>query len=303
MDKLAAMQAFVEVARQGSFSLAARTLKISPSAVTKAVGRLEAELDTQLLNRTTHGVALTDEGRYFVGECEGMLASLANAEEQLQSRRISPQGVLRLGSLSAIARVHIVPRLTQFFEKYPDVRLELVLSEQPVDLVEHQLDVALRIGSPPDARVTARKLADTARITVASPAYIERFGAPATPAGLAGHHGLVHVFAGRRAMWRFEVDGSPVNLMPQSRLEVVNSGDALCAAAVAGLGIAHSNSLLFEHELARGNLVELLVPYQTAGQPLYAVYSPSRSRSPRVKVLVDSLEQLFSAYDRGAPGV
>ncbi|MES2510049.1 MAG: LysR substrate-binding domain-containing protein [Pseudomonadota bacterium] len=299
MDKLAAMQAFVEVARLGSFSLAARALKLSPSAVTKAVGRLEAELATQLLNRTTHGVALTDEGRYFVGECDAVLASIAQAEEQLQSRRSSPQGVLRLGSLSAIARVHIVPQLSQFFEKYPDVRLELVLSEQPVDLVEQQLDVALRIGSPPDARVTARKLANTARITVASPEYIRRLGAPADLAALAGHRGLVHVFDGRRASWRFEVDGGPVTLMPRSRLEV-NSGDALCAAAVAGLGIAHSNSLLFEHDLASGALVEVLVPFQTAGQPLYAVYPPSRARSPRIKVLVDSLEQLFAAYDRKA---
>ncbi len=297
MDKLAAIDAFIKVANLGSFTAASAQLSISPSAVTKSVSQLEKQLGIRLLNRTTHGVALTDEGAAYLARCTPILLDLADAEQQLAAGQVTPSGRLRVGMPHAIARLFVTPELPGFFATHPDLQLELVLVDHVIDLVEYKLDLAVRIGAPRDVRAVARELARTQRVTAATPAYLRAHGTPRSVADLREHNCLCLLFNGKRRLWRFSANRRAAPFVPVGNL-VVNSGDELREAVLHSLGIAQINSILIERELRAGTLRPVLAEHAVASDTLYAIYPQNRYLPPRARSFVDFLERVFKSFSK-----
>lgn len=297
MDKFSSINAFAKVAGLGSFTAASAQLSISPSAVTKSVSQLEKHLGVRLFHRTTHGVALTEEGSAFLARCVPIMRDLAEAERQLAVRGGAAAGRLRVGIPHALARLYVTPDLPAFFAAHPDIQLELILVDHVIDLVEYQLDLAVRVGAPRDGRSIARELARTQRVTVATPGYLRTHGTPRTVADLRNHNCMCLLFNGKRRLWRFSGGGRSVSFTPQGNL-VVNSGDELREAVLQGIGITQINSILVERELASGALQPVLARQAVSSDTLYAVYAQSRFMPPRARSFVTFLEELFKPYRR-----
>jgi DNA-binding transcriptional LysR family regulator len=295
MDKLAALRAFVHVAQTGSFTGAGRALSTSASAITKKIAALEKTLGVRLLHRTTHGVALTDEGAMCLERARRVLEEMEGIEQQLAVRRGGVSGHVRLSLPSAMGQVYVVPALARFFARHPALSMQLDYSDTTPDLVESGLDLAIRIGAPRDARLVARLLAHSRRVTCAAPAYLERHGEPASVQDLKAHGCITLLLNGRRRAWRFvdpEGDGS---WLPPPRL-TVNSGMALRRAALDGLGIVQCNSILVAPELRSGQLTTLLPATAVASESLYLVFARDRHMVPRVRECIDFLGALFQPY-------
>lgn len=300
MDKLSAIDAFIKVANLGSFTAASAQLSISPSAVTKSVSQLEKHLNVRLLNRTTHGVALTEEGAAYLARCTPILQDLAEAERQLAVRRGETSGRLRVSMPHALARLFVTPELPAFFAAHPDIQLELVLVDHVIDLVEVKVDLAVRIGAPRDVRAHARELARTQRVTAATPAYLRERGTPRNIDDLRAHNCLCLLFNGKRRLWRFSPNKRVAPFVPAGNL-VVNSGDELREALLGGLGIAQLNSILIERELRSGALRPVLARHAVASDTLYAIYPQTRYLPPRARSFVDFLEAVFQPFREPSP--
>ncbi|VCU69766.1 HTH-type transcriptional regulator DmlR [Pigmentiphaga humi] len=297
MDKFSAIAAFAKVAGLGSFTAASGQLGVSPSAVTKNVSQLEKHLGVRLLNRTTHGVALTEEGSAFLARCLPILGDLADAERQLSVQRGAAAGRLRVGIPHAMARLYVTPHLPGYFASHPDIRLELILVDHVTDLLQYQLDLAIRVGAPRDGRSIAKELARTQRVTVATPGYLSQHGAPRSVAELRGHNCMCLLFNGKRRLWRFSVGGRTRSFTPHGNF-VVNSGDELREAVLQGIGITQINSILVEKDLADGKLVPVLARHAVSSDTLYAVYAQSRYMPPRARSFVAFLEEVFKPFRR-----
>jgi DNA-binding transcriptional LysR family regulator len=295
MDKLSAIDAFIKVAQSGSFTAASAQLSISPSAVTKSVSQLENQLNVRLLNRTTHGVALTEEGAAYLARCVPILGELAEAERLLAVRRGESAGRLRVSMPHALARLFVTPELPAFYAAHPDIQLELALVDHAIDLVEYKLDLAVRIGAPRAGRAHARELARTQRATAAAPAYLRERGTPRTVDDLRAHNCLCLLFNGKRRLWRFSANPRVASFVPAGNL-VVNSGDELREALLHGLGVAQINSILIERELRAGILRPVLPQHAVASDTLYAVYPQTRYLPPRARAFVDFLEEVFRPF-------
>ena len=300
MDKLSAIEAFIKVANLKSFTAASAQMSISPSAVTKSVSQLEKHLNVRLLNRSTHGVALTEEGQGFLARCTPILRDLADAERQLSVKKGATSGRLRVSMPHALARLFVTPELPAFFAAYPDVQLELVLVDHAIDLVEYKVDLAVRVGAPRDSRAIARELARTQRVTAATPAYLAAHGIPKTVQDLREHNCLCLLFNGKRRLWRFSADRHVAPYVPNGNL-IVNSGDELREALLRGLGIAQINSILIEHELRDGSLRPVLARHAVASDTLYALYPQTRYLPPRARSFVDFLEGIFKPFRHPSP--
>ena len=199
MDKLQAMATFVRIVDRGSLTAAAESLRTSLPSVVRTLAALEATLDVRLLNRTTRRMALTDEGREYYARCQRVLADVDDAEAALSARRAAPKGRLRVTAPVMFGRMHVAPVITEFVGKYPAVRVELILLDRVVDLVEEGLDVAVRIGHLPDSSLVALPIGETRRVVCASPAYLKRAGTPVALADLAAHRCMTTSAASRLA--------------------------------------------------------------------------------------------------------
>ncbi|MDH2238456.1 LysR family transcriptional regulator [Pigmentiphaga sp. GD03639] len=297
MDKFAAITVFAKVASLGSFTAAGGQLSLSPSAVTKSVSQLEKHLGARLFSRTTHGVALTEEGSAFLAHCLPILQSLADAERQLSAGKHAASGRLRVGIPHAMARLYVTPRLPDFLASNPGIQLELILVDHMIDLVEYQLDLAVRVGSPRDGRSVVKELARTQRVTVATPAYLKRHGIPRTVEDLRSHNCMCLLFNGRRRLWRFGIKGRTRSFTPHGNL-VVNSGDELREAVLQDIGITQINSIMIENDLAQGRLVPVLAGHVVPSDTLYAVYLQSRFMPPRARSFLDFLDDVFKPFRR-----
>jgi LysR family transcriptional regulator for bpeEF and oprC len=292
-DSLSGIEAFVHTAETKSFTAAARILGISPSGVSNAVSRLEADLGVQLLNRTTRSVSLTDDGAAFFTRCQSVLSDLRDAREALMLTRVIPRGVLRASLPRALGRSVIVPRLPDFVRRYPDVVLEVDLDDRVVNVIEDGYDVVVRIVSEPkDSRLIAKQIGQTRSITCAAPAYLERFGIPERVEDLPRHNCLRFVWpqTGRTRGWLFGRDGKTVEVQPAGRI-ASNSNEALVAAAIAGAGIVQVYGYHVDAAFRQGDLVEILPQWSMAGAPIQALYPQVRHLSPKVRAFVDFLSQ------------
>src|SRR5580698_9193120 len=225
MDRLDAMQAFVAVADSQGFAPAARKLGLSPSGVTRLIAALEERLGARLLQRTTRSVTLTDVGARYLERARRILADVEEAEISAQAERMAPSGRLVVSAPIGFGRLHVSPVMSAYLKRYPEVSGELRLSDRMINLVEDGVDLAIRIGHLADSSLVARHVGEMRRIVVASPGYLERHGAPETPAAVASHQTIQFGALSAAPDWRFVEDGREIRLAPTPRF-TTNSADA-----------------------------------------------------------------------------
>ncbi len=287
MDRLGNIEAFVAAAELGSFTLAARRLRVSPSALSRRISQLEAEIGVRLLHRTTRAVRLSDEGRAYFERSRGALRELTEAHQLAASAREQPVGHLKVEAPTILGRAVVVPALSRFLRRYPDVEVELALRDQPSDLFADGTDVAFRIGQQPDSALIARKLGTTWMRVCGAPAYLKRKGTPKSVDALARHERIGFAHGGRAAPWRLRDNGVVRDVAPSRRL-MVNTGDALIDLAVAGLGLAWMCEFMWPRS---GDLVEVLAGTACECSAIHAVSLPTRQMLPKVRVFVDHVAQ------------
>ncbi|GAA5131020.1 LysR family transcriptional regulator [Alloalcanivorax gelatiniphagus] len=300
MDRFKAMLVFTRVVEAGSFTRAADTLEMPRATVTTAVQQLEAHLGSRLLHRTTRRVSPTLDGGAYYERCLHVLDALAEAEAPLTEQQ-RPRGRVRVNLPGHPARRLIIPALPLFRERYPDIELEIGISDRPVDLIEERVDCALRVGPLPDSGLVARRVGEVEEINCAAPAYLERHGVPKHPEDLARHQVVRYHAArtGRPLRWEYlDADGAALYLNPPASITVDNT-EAYVAAALAGLGLVQVPLYGCHGYLASGELVEVMPEYRPRPSLMSVVYPHNRHLSAKVKVFVEWLIERL----RGQPGV
>lgn len=287
METLSGIIAFVRTAEAASFVAAGRALGVSASAVGKSVAKLEESVKVRLFHRTTRRIALTAEGQLFYARCRRILDDLDDAESMLSEAAQTPRGTLRV-SLPAIGYRFLVPALPGFLARHPEIDLDLDCNDRHVDLVEDRFDVVIRSGDLPDSGLMAQKVGDYRFALYAAPLYCESFGVPDTPADLGHHRGLRFRFptTGQLQDWEFRGKGSDPR--PETVM-VCNNMEALRAAAIEGLGIAHMPTFLAKSAIEEGTLRTVLENYPMGGGRFVALWSSSRHLSPKIRVFIDFL--------------
>ncbi|QRZ16131.1 LysR family transcriptional regulator (plasmid) [Paracoccus methylovorus] len=299
MNKFAAFQCFVAVCEQGSFTSAAKKLNTSASTVTKTISRLEDELRVRLFNRTTRQLALTEPGQELFDRVKKILVDLSDAESAMRVASKTVQGTVRLVVPNLFGRLTLIPALREFFERYPDVQLQIHFSDRHVDLIEQGYDLGVHTGELADTSFIRRQLTRGPMITAASPIYLEKYGTPQKPEDLL-HHNCIH---GRFGLdWTFKNEQSGRQRIRVSGNLAVYNGDALREAAVMGMGIVHSSWWALRHDLMAGRLIPVLEPYQVAGHAVSVIFPAGRHLPARVRVLIDFLIEITaSGGDKTAP--
>lgn len=293
MDRLTALRAFVLVVETGSFSAAARRLPLSKSMVSRLVAALETDLGVRLLQRTTRSVTPTEAGRAYVERCQRILADLEEADQLVSQLQMVPKGILRISAPMSFGIRHLTPALPPFFHRYPDVQIDLSMSDRVVDLVEEGFDMAVRIGRLADSSLVARRLCGIRMCVCASPAYLDKHGTPHRPEDLAAHECLMSA-ALVATGWRLLGADGKVATMPVGGRFHVNNGDANRAMAVAGCGIAYLPTFFVGDDLRAGTLVRLLDEFMPQDAAMHAVYPHGRHLSPKVRAFVDYLAETFT---------
>lgn len=294
LDRLDRMRLFVRVVERGSFTAAATDLGIPRSTATEGIRGLEASLGARLLDRTTRHVAPTLDGQDFYHRCVAILADLDDAEGALKDAR--PRGLLRVDAHGLITRTFLLPHLVDFLDRHPLIDLHLGQSDRLVDLVREGVDVAIRAGEPADSGLILRRLGMMSEVTVASPAYLERHGVPASIDDLAAHEmiGFVSSRSGEVMPLEFQVAGAVRYQRVRCRITVDNS-DTMADLARRGHGIVQAPRYRFARDLADGRLVEVLPAHPPTPSPLSALYAQNRHLSPRVRVFLDWASAIFAA--------
>ena len=292
-ERLDSLMIFVRAAKHRSFSAAARQLGMSPSAVSRAVQRLEERLGTRLLNRTTRSLSLTDDGARFYESGRQILSDLDEAEMSLRRARSTPSGVLRINLIPSMARMHIVPALPKFIAQYPELKLEISLSDRRVDLIEDGIDAVVRVGSSPDSNLMMQVLGQARAVVCASPEYLEKHGVPQTPEDLQQHQCINHVIpqTGRVRDWRFQKDGQTVTVDVAGPF-TIDHAETATAAAIAGAGIIQLYNFVVGDAIAAGRLIPLLQDYALPGVPITVLYAQKQYLSAKVKVFLDFMQAL-----------
>jgi DNA-binding transcriptional LysR family regulator len=289
-DRFGDLRTFVAVAQGRSFASAARRLGVVKSAVSRRVQELEERLGVHLINRSTRNLSLTDSGYVFFEKATALLVGLEEAEGLAARGAVEPSGSLRILAPSSFGCLHLVPIVCDFLERHSRVSIEVSMSDEVVDLVSEGFDMAVRIGDLPDSNLSARALCPIRRIACASPGYIARFGAPKQPSDLARHRGIQYSNVDERKFWRF-IDprtGKEQSVAAKSRIRL-NTGDALCEAALAGAGITVLPTFIVHKQIAAGELVPVMLPFEKVPTELHVVY-PSRTLAPaKVKAFAEFL--------------
>lgn len=279
---------FHSVVKHQSYAKAAEELGLSPSGVSRIVSRLEERLGARLLQRTTRKLSLTEVGGEFHARTAQILVDLADAESQVQHAVLKPRGNLRVTASVVFGQVYMAPLLEHLTETFPDLSVDLMLTDRFVDLVDEGIDLAIRIGTLSDSRLVARRLCTNHRVLVASPSYAERRGLPSSPDDLAEHDCLAFTSFARPREWRLIGPKGPVNVNIQSRISS-NNVEALATAAKKGLGITVGATLSVGPALLAGELVRVLPAYEFEPTAVYAVFPSARQLSTKVRAIVDLL--------------
>ncbi len=279
---------FMAVVDAGSFVAGGQATGLTRSAAGKAVGRLEDRLGARLLNRTTRTLSLTDEGRAFYDRGLVVLQAINDAEASVAGRAGTPRGLFRLTVPDAYGRLAILPLIGEYLAVWPDLQIEVSFTDRQSDIVEEGFDLAIRIGeAPQDTRLVSRVVARYGWALVASPAYIAERGEPVSIDALGDYDRLVFSSRGRRQGWRFRgEDGTWATAQGRSRLRL-DSGEALCDAAVAGLGLAFLPHFVVEADLEAGRLRRLLPEVDGGDAVITAIYPSRRLLEPRVRRFID----------------
>jgi len=287
---------FVKVAEKRSFVRAATDLGITQSGVSNAIKRLEVQVGTPLLVRTTRRVSLTEDGAAFFERCRQALAAIDEAELVLKRAQIKPSGTLRIDVPVAFGRLKLVPLLRPFQDEYPDVRLRITFTDRYIDLIEEGVDVCIRFGAMQDSSLIARRLTTTQFNVAGAPSYFAKYGRPKTPDDLSKHNCLAFAARDTRQIrdWRFTVDGDEVTVTPNGSMSF-SDGAALCEAAVDGCGIAQLHTYYLDTAFAHGRLVPILEKFYPKIDPISLVYPQTRHLTPNVRAFVDFMVARFKS--------
>jgi DNA-binding transcriptional LysR family regulator len=294
VDRFSAIQVFAQVVESGSFAKAAERLALSTSAASRHVAELEAHLQTRLLNRTTRRVSLTESGRAFYERSVQLLADLQEAEQEASSAAAVPRGTIRLTTSVNFGVRHAAPAIAAFLAAYPEVRFDVSLADRVVDLVEEGFDLAIRIGTPGTDNLVARKLGETRLVPCASPAYLERHGAPKTPEELAGHNCFTYEYVTPRNLWRFRDRSGAERAVRIAGTLHSNNGDLLAEVAARDAGIVFEPAFIVGPDVRAGRLVPLLQDFEPPPVPIFAVYPSRKHLSAKVRRFVEFLTERFA---------
>jgi DNA-binding transcriptional LysR family regulator len=295
LPDLEGLAIFAKVVDVRSFAGAASELNVSKATVSKAVSRLEERLGTRLFNRTSRRLALTDAGRQLSARAAHILAEAEAAEDDARAQSSTPRGRVRLALPMSFGVLHVAPLIAEFLAIYPEITIELHLSDAIVDLIGDGYDAAIRIGALPDSSFVARRLCDLQRYLVGSPAYLKKHGRPNHPLQLADHACLGYTYAIGPETWRFTTkDGKSASVRPSGPLRV-NNGDAMMPALVAGIGLGVLPEFIVREALADGRLQRLLPEWTLASGAVYWLTPPGGPRPKRVDILRDFLMSKLSS--------
>lgn len=292
MDRLSAMETFVSVLEAGSFSAAARRLKLGQPAVSKTIAQLEERLGVRLLLRSTRGLTPTEAGTAFYERAKRAIEEAHEAELAARGAGSNLQGTLRVCAAVTFARLHVLPYLGKFLEAHPGLSVDIVLDDGTVNLVEEGIDVALRMGALVDSSLIARKIGECPRLILATPLYIEAHGRPSNPGELAQHQAVIFAQAGGGEHWTFK-QGSSVQSVTVSGRVRVSAAEGMRAAVLAHLGIAMTSRWMFAPELASAEVLPLLEQWQLPPVDLWAVFPTGRLASAKARAFVDFVEGLM----------
>jgi DNA-binding transcriptional LysR family regulator len=301
-DLIPLFRSFVRVVEAGSFTAVAQEQNTSQPTISRQIAALEEHLGCLLLQRTTRALTLTEDGRAFYAQAQLALEAIAEAETAVGRRKGKPTGTLRLASAAVLGRLHVLPRLPRFLERYPDVSVELVMGDDFTDLVEQRIDLSIRVGALTDPGLVARRIGISRRVLVATPGYLERHGTPRTPDELRQHACILYTRLATGANWPFTGREGPISVPVQGRIRV-NSTEGVRAAILSGLGIGMVPAWHFvDREIETGRLTILLPDYEPAPHPIHAVYPTRRFVAPKLRAMLDylatefELDPLLSAY-------
>jgi LysR family transcriptional regulator for bpeEF and oprC len=294
MQDLRTLAIFVKVAERLSFVRAATDLGITQSGVSNAISRLEDQIGTPLLARTTRKVSLTEHGAAYFERCRQALAELEEAELVLKNAQLKPSGNLRIDMPVSFGRIKVVPLLGAFQARYPDISLRVTFNDRYVDHIEESVDISFRFGNLQDSSLIARRLGGAQLSVVGAPRYFAKFGQPKKPEDLAAHNCLAFTFRDTRLAreWRFAQAGGETALAIQGTMSL-SDGAAVCDAACAGYGLAQLQDFFIDALIARGRLVAVLDKFKPQPQPIWLVYPQARHLSPKVRVFVDFMAEKF----------
>jgi len=292
MDRFAELSALVRTVDRGSQAAAARELRITPAMVGRYIQALENRLGVRLLNRTTARQSLTEAGIAFYARASTILEQLEEAETTASDRQAEPRGTLRVNAPMSFGARHLAAAVSEFCDRHPGVRVEMVLNDRVVDLIEEGYDVAVRIGRLADSGLIVRRLTTCRLVVCAAPGYLARRGTPRTPADLLEHNCLLYAYACNGGAWRFQGEEGETEVRLAGDV-VVNNGDALLAAALAGQGVILQPTFIVGAALRQGGLVPLLAGWRLADLDVHAVYPSIRHLSPKVRSFVDFLAGRF----------
>lgn len=300
MDKLAAMQAFVRVVEAGTFTRAADSMQLPKATVTRLVQTLESHLQTKLLNRTTRRVTVTADGAAYFDRAMRLLGELDELESGMTRAKVNPRGRLRIDVPASLGQLLLIPHLPDFHARYPEIQIDLGVSDRPVDLLSENVDCVLRGGEITDQNLVARRIGEFHTILCATPAYLQRHGTPRTPQELEGErHRMVSYLShrtGRPYPLVFERQGEKVEINANYML-AVNDSTASLVAGLAGLGITYTATFQAYPHIKSGALVPVLLDWCAETVPLFVVYPPNRHLSNKVRVFVDWVVELFARDD------
>ncbi len=293
MDRLKQIESFVAVSVKGSLTAAAHAEGVAPAVIGRRIDALEARLGVKLLVRTTRRITLTHEGSAFLEDCQRLLADLASAEASVTEGGVKASGHLRITAPAGFGRRHVAPLVPAFTQAHPDVSLSLNLSDRVVDIVNEGVDCAIRVGDMPDSSLVSVRLADNRRLCVATPAYLQRAGVPATPADLMKHPCLtLSSDASQTRGWAFTQDGQVTHLRPSGRLDC-SDGQVLHQWCLLGLGIAWRSTWEVEGDVASGRLQVLLEDFAAPPNGIYAVFPSAKHLPLRVRLWIDFIKSRY----------
>ncbi|WP_233836628.1 LysR family transcriptional regulator [Paraburkholderia sp. ZP32-5] len=294
MDRMVAMETFVTVVDAGSFSAAARRLKLGQPAVSKAVAQLEERLGARLLLRSTRGLAPTDAGQRFYDHAVRAIDEAEHAEQAVRESSDGLSGRLRIGAAVTFARLHVLPALKSFLDQHPNLSIDIVLDDRSVDLLEEGVDVALRMGALDDSTMTARRISSGRRLVVGTPAYFAEAGLPQTPDDLGRHQAVVYSVRGGGESWLFSRnDGSDSSVTLSGRISV-NAAEGMRTAVLAHLGLAVASEWMFAPELADGTVQAVLTDWTLPPIDLWAVFPSGRMATTKARAFVAFVEHLLN---------
>lgn len=290
------MASFVAVVDHGGFAPAARRLGVAPSSLTRQLNALEESLGTRLMNRSTRSVTLTEAGTHYYDDARRILEDLDNADRAISELSGSPSGLLSVTMPVAFGRLHIAPAMPRFLKRFPNMRLDIQLTDSVVNLVDERIDVAIRLGPLASSNLLVRKLAPHHRVICASPAYLSEYGVPATPQDLRQHNCLVFDYLTGDSSWTLTRNGKMEKVAVSGRLRSTGS-EFLREAAIGGAGLILMPTWLVGEDIAAGRLVQVLGEWSPAPKgdqgTISAVYQQNRRGSPKLAAFLDFLARHF----------